>query len=107
MRTLPTVVIACALSAAGPALGEEFAPMVLNAYSSVPHAISQAIVLDETGTAVGIVHNINLDRAGKPVAVCVIIAGGREISVPAHQASYDALANRVIIENRAQLADAR
>lgn len=81
--------------------------MALNAYSSVPHAISQAIVLDETGTAIGIVQSVNFDRSGTPAGVRVMMPGGREIFVPAQQASYDPLANQVVVENRAKLADAR
>ncbi len=102
-----TLLVIVCVAGADPAVADEFAPMALNSFSIVPHAISRAIVVNQDGTAIGIVQRVEIDSTGKPVRVEILMPGGREAPVPAQAASYDSITNHVIAENDVRMADAR
>lgn len=84
---------------AGPALADELAPMALNSFTFVPARITQAIVVDQGGTALGIVAKVDSDASGTPQQVEVLKPGGETLILAARAASYDPVANRVVADN--------
>jgi hypothetical protein len=80
----------------GAALAESDAPFALQDFVTVPHGLASAIVTDSSGQAIGIVSAISINRSGRPVAIAVLLASGRRITIAASSASYDPIANRVI-----------
>jgi hypothetical protein len=82
-----------------PAMADELAPMALNSFTFVPARITQAIVVDQGGTALGIVAKVDSDASGTPRQVEVLKPGGDTMILAARAASYDPVANRVVADS--------
>jgi len=88
-----------ALSFAAPSFGAEVAPMALNGFSSVPKKLAAAVVFDQNDRAIGIVKTVSTDADGRPTSVEVMLPGGAGRQVSARAASYDPIANQLVVEN--------
>ena len=77
---------------------QEAAPIALSSFADMPDRINTAIVIDRTGTTLGVVAKVKTDRMGHPSQVDVLMPGGRRITVPAASAAYDFEAHRVIAD---------
>jgi len=105
MRLAPTMMFCVALLPAN-ALGQssEFAPMVLNGYSSLPPKFRVAKVFAQDGTLVGNVQRIERGPDGRFTQIVVGISGPRVISLAAHNASWDDPTNSIVIDSEAMKA---
>jgi hypothetical protein len=83
----------------GSAMADELAPMALNSFTFVPARITQAIVVDQGGTALGIVAKVDSGPTGTPRQVEVLKPGGDTMILAARAASYDPIANRVVADS--------
>ena len=76
----------------------QMAPMALNSYTSAPRNIGSANVLDLNGDLIGRVQKLDLDPAGKPQGLEVLLTGSsRTINVVAYNVSYDEQQNIVTV----------
>jgi hypothetical protein len=82
-----------------PAWADELAPMALNSFTFVPARISQAIVVDQGGAALGIVAKVDSDATGTPQRIEVLKPGGDTMIVAARAARYDPRATREVTDN--------
>jgi hypothetical protein len=66
------------------------APMALNSLSNPPNKVATATVIDDKGTPVGVVKNVETDATGKPSKVNVSILGSQQIiALDSSTLSYD------------------
>ncbi len=95
------VLIAISLNLLGlPALAEDIAPMALNGFTAPPLQIASAAVYRQDGTALGNVQAV--DRSVDAVeGLRIGVVGRRTITLPASDASYDAVKNEVVTDTTA------
>jgi hypothetical protein len=99
MRPIHAIGVAALLtSCPSLAIAQEAAPIALNSFSDTPDGINTAIVIDQHGVTLGIVAKVEMNNAGRPSQVDVLMPGGRRIKVRAASASYDFEAHRVIAD---------
>jgi hypothetical protein len=76
----------------------QMAPMALNSYTWAPRIIGSANVLDLNGDLIGRVQKLDVDQAGKPQGLEVLLTGSsRTINVVASNVSYDQQQNIVTV----------
>ena len=97
-RSWPTLIFSLLTLVPVPAFAQEFSPMALAGFSVVPYRLKSAVVFGQDGKAVGIVQRVETDDTGRPTSVEVLEPGGAVMLVPSSSASYDSIANEVIVE---------
>jgi hypothetical protein len=96
-RSWPTLFLSLLTLVPVSAFAQELSPMTLAGYSGVPYRLKSAVVFDQDGKTVGIVHRVEIDDTGKPIKVEVLEPGGALMLVPSSLASYDPISNEVIV----------
>lgn len=90
------LILAAVIGSFAPALGQGFAPMALNSFSTPPAKIQSAQVMDEYGNPLGKVTQVKTDAQGKPVALEFQQPNGNVVTVASINVSYEASSNIVV-----------
>lgn len=96
-RSWPTLIFSLLTLVPVPAFAQKFSPMALAGFSAVPYRLKFAVVFGQDGKAVGIVQRVETDDTGRPTSVEVLEPGGAVMLVPSSLASYDSIANELIV----------